>query len=647
MGYKPSVQSKGFGRQAMLGAGAVAGMALGYGLGSFPRPHFHFHSPQEEYYYNHYMYQHYGYQDSRGTSAGSSSGSEGRHAISDSSMDNYGDSSYPPVLLKPPPKTYDDYMNSCMQRKDLLLSERTGGQTQPRGKTQAGAPSATKPSEERKKGGERENETAMKGAGNKEDRDEVVSIMDVGYPALIQQLKARECLERYMKDIQRVAKKQWQDAYGLEVNMLPADLISSWTSTAQQLICLELCKCLVRQTNDTEAGSPSGNMKHAVVVVLCMALLVEVYTKGRGSGSGRSSGSSKGSSSSSSSSSSSKGTSSSSSSGGKTGSSSKTTVHSKPHQPVHGGGWGTHNPTRNVPNNHGINWNPNNNIMSPRYGGNFAYGPYGYRHAQGDSQFAKSVKGYGYGPSDKSKGFGRQGMVAVGAGAMAGMALGYGLGSYPRPNVQFQSPQQEYYYNHYMYQHHGSQDSRGTNQRTHISGESSPGSRSHHGSRDSSSTSDTNSYAGDDRPPLVLLEPETYDAFMRSCIKRRDLLQPEHTANQTQSQNKTKVGTPSTTPVPDNSTKPSEGMTKGEGRENETVMKGAKKEEDRDEVVSILDIGYPALIEQLKFRQCLELYMNAEAKKQRQNAYGHGVKVLPMDLISSSLLCLVGFLLLY
>ena len=62
MGYNPSVRSQGFGRQAMMaaGAGAVAGMALGYGLGSFPRPHFNFHSPQEEYYYNNYMYRRYG-----------------------------------------------------------------------------------------------------------------------------------------------------------------------------------------------------------------------------------------------------------------------------------------------------------------------------------------------------------------------------------------------------------------------------------------------------------------------------------------------------------------------------------------------------------------------------------------------------------
>ncbi|XP_041955965.1 uncharacterized protein DDB_G0271670-like [Alosa sapidissima] len=410
-------------------------------------------------------------------------------------------------------------------------------------------------------------------------------------------------------------------------------------------------------------------MKHAVFLTLCLALLVEVCAKGKGGSWGSRVGGSKSGwfSGSSSSSSSSKGTSSSSSkgtsssSGGKTGS--KSTTYSTPNKHVKdlsGRGWGEHYPTRNTNtnwrqqnNNPYPYWNPNNQIMSPRYSGNYAYGAYGRGYGQGGSPFAHKVQSMGYNPSVQSQGFGQQAVVAAGTGAVAGMAVGYGLGSFPRPHYHFHDSNQESSYNHYMYQHYGSQETRNTNKRTHTHGQSSAGSGAQQGIGDSSSSGGTNSYDDDNRP-LVLLKspPESYGNYMSTCMKRRDLLQSERTGNQTQSQNMTKAGAPSTTAMPEDAANPSQEVKKGAGQENETEEKGAEKKEEHDEVVSILEIGYPALIEQLKARKCVKLYTvytQEVAKKQyrEQQAYNHSAKPAGVHFISSSLLCLMGSLLLY
>lgn len=57
-----NTQANGFGKKAMLaaGVGALAGMAVGYGIGRFARAHFGFRSPMEEQNYNRYMYERYG-----------------------------------------------------------------------------------------------------------------------------------------------------------------------------------------------------------------------------------------------------------------------------------------------------------------------------------------------------------------------------------------------------------------------------------------------------------------------------------------------------------------------------------------------------------------------------------------------------------
>ncbi|XP_031426572.1 uncharacterized protein LOC105906877 [Clupea harengus] len=392
-------------------------------------------------------------------------------------------------------------------------------------------------------------------------------------------------------------------------------------------------------------------MKRAVLLTLCLALLVEVCAKG-GRGGGRISSPKTSSKSSSSSSSSSKGTSS--STGGKTGSRPKSTdsTSNKPVKDVSGRGWGRQYPTKNNEpggakrqGNTYPYWNPNNKIMSPRYGGNYAYGAYGQGYGQGGSPFAHSVESMGYRPSIQSKGFGKQAVVAAGAGAVGGMALGYGLGSFPRPHFNFHSPQEEYHYNHYMYQHYGSQESRNTNKRTQTHGKSSSDSGSHQGVSNSS-------YGDDGNHPPVLLKPppQSYDKFMDTCMKRSDLLQSERTNNQTQPPKTTTVQTPLTTPVPKDFASPSPQGKKRVGQENETEQKGAEKEQDHDEVVSILEIGYPALIEQLKARECMKTYMfytHSIAEKQWKDAYGHGAKPVGIDFISISLLYLIGSLLFY
>lgn len=122
----------------------MAGMAVGYGLGRFPRPHFNFRNPEEEYYYNNYMYRRYGTQST--------------------DEKDYGRD----YVYKPPPRaqTYDDFMAECMNRTTPLKDK--------------GSSSSTPKS------------------GADEGDDDTVSIEEIGYPALIDQVKSRRCVEEYM-----------------------------------------------------------------------------------------------------------------------------------------------------------------------------------------------------------------------------------------------------------------------------------------------------------------------------------------------------------------------------------------------------------------------------------------------------------------
>ncbi|XP_053717879.1 prion protein b [Synchiropus splendidus] len=171
-----------------------------------------------------------------------------------------------------------------------------------------------------------------------------------------------------------------------------------------------------------------------------------------------------------------------------------------------------------------FNWNPNNQILSPRFGGGgYGYGGYG----RGGSPFAQSVQNMGYKP--KSTGFAKKALMAAGVGAVAGMAVGYGIGRFPRPHFSFRNPEEEYYYNNYMYRRYGSR------------------------------STDEKDFGRDyvyQPPPRA----ESYDKFMDRCMLRTDLLKDQD-------------------------------------------------EQKDDDTVSIEEIGYPALIEQLKARKCVEEYM--------------------------------------
>lgn len=127
------------------GVGAVAGMAVGYGLGRFPRPHFSFRNPEEEYYYNNYMYRRYG--------------------VKSTDEKDYGRD----FVYKPPPRaeSYDVYMDKCMNRTDLFKDQ---------GKAKAD--------------------------------DDTVSIEEIGYPMLIEQMKARKCVELYMEQSAKYLQEQ-------------------------------------------------------------------------------------------------------------------------------------------------------------------------------------------------------------------------------------------------------------------------------------------------------------------------------------------------------------------------------------------------------------------------------------------------------
>ncbi|XP_067254143.1 prion protein b [Chanodichthys erythropterus] len=238
------------------------------------------------------------------------------------------------------------------------------------------------------------------------------------------------------------------------------------------------------------------------------------------------------------------------------------------------------------------NWNPNNKILSPRYGGSFGGGGFG----MGGSPFSQTVRGMGYGPSVQSKGFAKKAMLAAGVGAMAGMAVGYGIGNFPRPNFQFRSHQEERHYNNYMYQHHGTHSKGGNNK------------------RGPSYTSKL--------PP----QAQSYDQFMNTCLKQSDLLK-EQNMKDSSVRNNIQRDEPLTDYLSMNEEK-------GELEKNDTASPtavidpkdaGIHNDED-DDTVSIIEIGYPALIEQMKTRKCVEQYLvysESFPEKQKEKSFGN------------------------
>lgn len=205
-------------------------MAVGYGLGSFPRTHFEFHSPQEEYYYNHYMYRRYGTRPADSNRNPSSPGNEQGTGVGSTSPETGNPYN---IFQNPPPQSYDHYMNNCMKRTDLLQERKS----EKRKRAAGDAPNNGDPDREHVIGREQNEEIIQSGnttgsplplaekltsstespsqprveKPEEEDDEDIVSIMEIGYPALIEQLKARRCVELYMVYAEHHAQKQVQD----------------------------------------------------------------------------------------------------------------------------------------------------------------------------------------------------------------------------------------------------------------------------------------------------------------------------------------------------------------------------------------------------------------------------------------------------
>ncbi|XP_052464351.1 prion protein b [Carassius gibelio] len=222
------------------------------------------------------------------------------------------------------------------------------------------------------------------------------------------------------------------------------------------------------------------------------------------------------------------------------------------------------------------NWNPNNKILSPRYGGSFGGG----RFDNGGSPFSNTAKSMGFGSSLKSKGFAKKAILAAGVGAMAGMAVGYGIGNFPRPNFQFNSPHEDRQYNHYMYERQG----------IHSKGR--------------------NNQVG---PNYTSKQPpQSYEQLMSTCMKRNDLLKEQDTTDSADHKNIQRDE-----PLTDYAAMNIDYLEKAGLEKNDTTSpttvnnypEAAVISENDDDTVSIIQIGYPALIEQMKARKCVELYL--------------------------------------
>ncbi len=233
------------------------------------------------------------------------------------------------------------------------------------------------------------------------------------------------------------------------------------------------------------------------------------------------------------------------------------------------------------------NWNPKNKILSPHYGGSFGGGGFG----MGGSPFSNTVKGMGYGPSDQSKGFAKKAMLAAGIGAVAGMAVGYGIGNFPRPNFKLRSPQQERQYNHYMYARQG----------TH--------------------SKDRNNQGGPNYTSKQPSQGQSYEQYMSTCMKRKDLLKEQDTTVSADRKNIQRDEPLTDIAAVNDSTSP---MTVND------YPKAATIRED-DDTVSVMQIGYPALIEQMKSWKCVELYLvyseSFTEKQKEDNKDKNGTKM--------------------
>ena len=205
--------------------GAVAGMALGYGLGRFPRPHFDFRSRHEEYYYNHYMYKKYG-----------------------SKSNDTND--YSRYTYSKPPESYYEFMDSCMKTPDLrpvkncqsakktaattkttASDNDTESNTTESNSTAAGNSSSPAPSTPHTLNQPVPGKTTDDDC---DDDDDTVSIVEIGYPELINQMKVKKCVERYMAYSHQFLMRMTGGVQGLEMGS--QGLLAVVTSTILMLM---------------------------------------------------------------------------------------------------------------------------------------------------------------------------------------------------------------------------------------------------------------------------------------------------------------------------------------------------------------------------------------------------------------------------
>lgn len=259
------------------------------------------------------------------------------------------------------------------------------------------------------------------------------------------------------------------------------------------------------------------------------------------------------------------------------------------------GGYGSHSGYGGGCGSYGrrhMNRNPANRITSPRYSQSAGYGGY---NVGGGSPFSRSVQDMGVFPSDKSRGFGRSAAVAAAGGAAGGMAMGYGLGRIREPHFSLNSPQEEYYYKHYIYKKQSTKSTKATKTKV--------------------SNSEDYTYS---KPPI------TYDNYMDSCIRnmesqqRKIIEQNNPTTNTTTTTTTTATTvTPVTPSGPSNSTGSNNtaadnSFTSSPSTSpplNKSTPNFSKASSDGDDSVSIVEIGYPALIYQHNVKTCLEKYI--------------------------------------
>ncbi|KAK1154412.1 hypothetical protein AOXY_G28758 [Acipenser oxyrinchus oxyrinchus] len=272
---------------------------------------------------------------------------------------------------------------------------------------------------------------------------------------------------------------------------------------------------------------------------------------------------------------------------------------------------------------------PNTGGGYPNTGGGTPkiYGPGYNSHNQGrapwnsggGSYFSQSVAGQGFKPSHKSKGFGKKAALAAGVGVATGMGSFPGVYRGPRLEIDFNSEEEERYYNYYMWKRYVA---------TPFGGDS--GTLMHYYFRQPA---------------------QTYEMFRDRCLKRNDLLPGKETKRAVQSPAGTDEDGPSSninTTAADNSkntmdilpgrnnsavnatSNPPVSVSPGNINVTETDAKNstgnatvnntaseaasatrpAQEDKDDDDVVGVMDVGNPEMIEQMKLYRCIELYVD-------------------------------------